>query len=1122
MESKRFCIVVKYEVLVILRDLLFKLLAFLGIAGVFFLQYVVQGDNPYNWDMVAFTSSMPIVNAYLYNWVQCFLVLFFAAELHTRERAGSSLEVIHARPEGNGDYFMGKMAGMVAVFGGMNVLVIFICMFIQVFMTSIPFNPFMYFFYLITQTLPSLVFMIGFTVFVAYVTRSRVLAILVSLVLLYFSAGGLQEWAWGAFDMLGVSLASVFSEVEGFPHLGLYLLQRLFVGSAGMGLMFWSAYRLERLPSGERNRRAVMWSGVSFSVLALVLVGCYTWNHVEEDRVREDYRASFARYWKQRTCRVGSHAIEFRQAGSEISLRSELVARNPNREDLENIVLFLNPGLRVSEVLVEGEEVAFERDNQVVVLRHGLAAGDSVKVEMEYEGKIDERYCYLDMPDLHYRETGRGNDFLNFGRRYALVSDRYLLLTPETGWYPVAIPTSNPEQPFLGYGDFTRFRLRVVEPRQPMVLSQGIARKRGDTLTFEQPLPIEGVSLCGGKYEHRRLALRGLNLDFYYFRGHDVLTPAFKMLSEEDVREVVESVCTRKFTGGAYHVGITKQFYDSIEETFAGQAWYDFPGGKTLRFVETPSVFAGWYRVSSRTKETVQPGMVFLGERGQSLMTLSYMKEKKGKNPEEWKWIEKDRLGSLLRASFHGGDDWYKENPFLYQLKLREQEKATDKEWKPYCTIGVLDGRHTRLYSEEFPEVDVFFRLCDNTLTGMKGMVKEMSTRSREWQCYLLEHGMRGFMKDRSLSAKDLFFIAEMSSSVLFNLLGANIEQENLEAFMDDFYANHIGKEVPLEEFIRACEERFGMNFWRTLVAWRDWRPTTYLVQNMGVERVPTKERKFRGYFQIMNTGQDSGVISVRYQCFRDITSCNVIRNYVIAPGEVKEIKFKDGQFYNFEVSLGISRNMPNVLIPERENEVTNNRWKIAEDTVEGVFVLSPEIFAPLEGEILVDNRDEGFRLISPPGAWLERVRESMEAERYRDVYLSKKVTRWTRFFASSLQGDSIRDAYYKPHGEGKFKAEWSTEIEEPGKYEVFAFLYTSAVHVYTVYCGDEETEIVLNEGQFNHRYYELNMQGWRSLGTYDFPVGKARVVLDDRGEDNGMFHQVVVADAVKWVKVKS
>ena len=47
----------------------------------------------------------------------------------------------------------------------------------------------------------------------------------------------------------------------------------------------------------------------------------------------------------------------------------------------------------------------------------------------------------------------------------------------------------------------------------------------------------------------------------------------------------------------------------------------------------------------------------------------------------------------------------------------------------------------------------------------------------------------------------------------------------------------------------------------------------------------------------------------------------------------------------------------------------------------------------------------------------------------------------------------------------------------------------------------------------------------WVSLGTFTLPAGKSRVVLDDRGvppnedEHASKQSQIVVADAVKWVK---
>ena len=52
----------------------------------------------------------------------------------------------------------------------------------------------------------------------------------------------------------------------------------------------------------------------------------------------------------------------------------------------------------------------------------------------------------------------------------------------------------------------------------------------------------------------------------------------------------------------------------------------------------------------------------------------------------------------------------------------------------------------------------------------------------------------------------------------------------------------------------------------------------------------------------------------------------------------------------------------------------------------------------------------------------------------------------------------------------------------------------------------------------------------WISLGKFDLPAGESRVVLDDRGIPsfevtekwgNDKYTQVVVANAVKWVKMK-
>ena len=117
-----------------------------------------------------------------------------------------------------------------------------------------------------------------------------------------------------------------------------------------------------------------------------------------------------------------------------------------------------------------------------------------------------------------------------------------------------------------------------------------------------------------------------------------------------------------------------------------------------------------------------------------------------------------------------------------------------------------------------------------------------------------------------------------------------------------------------------------------------------------------------------------------------------------------------------------------------------------------------------------------------------------------------------------------------KTVGTGQYKAIWTAELPEDGKYEVFAmhqkstFVFGGNLYGYTISGEGKASEEV-------HREFEPG--GWVSLGEFYFKQGKATVELDDRlivkKKDNEkdtkqgkMPLQVpkIVADAVKWVKI--
>ena len=122
----------------------------------------------------------------------------------------------------------------------------------------------------------------------------------------------------------------------------------------------------------------------------------------------------------------------------------------------------LNPGLTVHEVEAGGRPLAFERRSQIILvdLGHELAEGDSLSIVMKYEGRIDDRFCYLDIPaDILQQEYA--NDLFRMDKKYSFQERDYLLFTPETYWYPrpgtsYSSLSTDGQQTY-----FSRFRLTV-------------------------------------------------------------------------------------------------------------------------------------------------------------------------------------------------------------------------------------------------------------------------------------------------------------------------------------------------------------------------------------------------------------------------------------------------------------------------------------------------------------------------------------------------------------------------------------------------------------------------------------------------------------------------------------
>jgi hypothetical protein len=73
---------------------------------------------------------------------------------------------------------------------------------------------------------------------------------------------------------------------------------------------------------------------------------------------------------------------------------------------------------------------------------------------------IDENYCYPDQPS-DVRKSPYRIEMLNVNKRQAFLTEDYVLLTPETHWYPVPGLNYYPSNPARIKVDFTMFELKV-------------------------------------------------------------------------------------------------------------------------------------------------------------------------------------------------------------------------------------------------------------------------------------------------------------------------------------------------------------------------------------------------------------------------------------------------------------------------------------------------------------------------------------------------------------------------------------------------------------------------------------------------------------------------------------
>ncbi|MDR1414653.1 MAG: hypothetical protein LBI96_02490 [Odoribacteraceae bacterium] len=1119
--------VARYEVKLLRRSWLFRIFSVLALVAITMMHLGSQSNminqgGMYRWDMVALSCSIPFVNVYIFNIAQSIIAIFLAGDFMKRDKKLDTAEVIYVRPVSNTEYIAGKTWGVIRVFVSLNVLALAVAAFINVFASESGFDPWVYFFYLFTLSVPSLVFVLGVSFLVTSLARNQAITMVLLLGYVGVTLVYLGEEGHGAFDFFAVTLPNVFSGVLGHPGLSLYLLQRGAFLLVGVGALALTVMLMNRLPQRAGGQVRLVVAGCLLACAGAVACGVYLHDFQRVDAERAGLLARYRQYASSVGVTLEAADLSLRQQGERIDVRANLRLCNREDQTASPVLLYLNPSLEVTRLVdAGGGALSFRRDGQVVVVETTLEPRQEMNVVMDYAGEVSESVCYLDVPEKEFYDTKTGNSVLRFGKHYAFVGDRFTLLTPESMWYPVGAAPVNPESLYNIRKDFTRFSLRVVDPRQPMVLSQGSARDAGDTLVFEPESPLSSISLVMGDYERKGMMLDSLEIALYYFKGHDYFSEDLPLISDT-------LASTLRWMRDDYEVRKNR----------------DYPF-RRLTLVETPVSFATYVRNWRGASDYVQPEMIFLPEMGVTLPRSSFKLakrqamewERRGNRSMEEIDLEIRVVRDFVQNAFLNESAFAGEGN-LFVPNLMNNAPGWNSKLNKYDISPLFFNYATFVRSPDFPIMDVLLNVLlkqeSVTNAGWMSQFAGMNDAQRAAE-YLKERSFEQAVMDDVMAPEVFKEVLKLKATYLKNYVLTRHDPEKFSRFMKEFFLQHEFSAVNFTELNDAFTREFEINLMDLIPEWYTVNRTPLFVVR-GVNAEETTIDDYTRYivsFHVYNPTTVEGILSVRTEggggrggggggygggggfMLQFSISNNSPLQYLISPHSYKKVRMLvDDRPNNLSIGTNIAQNLPGEMglrLPRMRTITT--------DTTTGVFAGDSTLFMYDPKEITVDNEDEGFRLIeSNQKHVLQSLLNITTEDRYKNMNFWAPPSRWTATVGNNFHGDYIKSGYYKRVGSGKNMAEWQANISLPGFYDVLVYnpmiesrgfgRNEDEMHQYYVVThadGEDEVSMQTNE----------NRQSWVSVGSFYFDEGEAKITLVDRGSSS---RQLIFADAVRWV----
>jgi len=1126
MTSVMICLkIAVYEAKILLRSWGFRIFALLSLIILGLLTAGIAAPSfsfPYYFRSLS--GSIPLFSFKLFNIYQGIIVVFMATEFFKRDRRTDSTQVIFSRSFSNTSYILGKFFGILGLFILLNIFIGLITALIHFFISAAPFSLEAYLIYFLALNLPTLLFLIGLSFVLGMITRSQAAVVLLGLAISFISLVVLGNKAYFIPDIFGFHTPLMYSDFIGLGNSAQLFYLRFPYVLLGLGFVFGTVLLAKRL------RQSPWTTALSGTLSVLLILSAFglMFSHVQAnkdiDTLRHDWVAASDKHKDTTPLSMESCSLDLEFAGNILSAVSKLRLINNRVSSAGSILLTLNPGLQVSRVSSSGRNVDFSKKDHLLFIQpqNPMTPGENIDLQIDYAGIPFEAYCYPDIDSEAHRKPSKLGLY-SVPKKYIFLSEKFIHLTPESGWYPrVGIPLSH-SFPGAVTQNFCQYTLRVSLPEGRTAVSQGIPEitesSNRKIYTFRPKTLLPQISLTVAPFEERTLKVKDVEYKLFTLPGHDYFTRYFDAITEDLPKTIT-------------------QLKDEFEVTLG----LDYPYEK-LALVEVPIQFYSHKRFWSAAGETVQPQMVFLPEmgtlcEGADFVSMSRWFQRMGKakgrggmsiTPAQ---IQTMFFNSFVRTNLLGTQP--AKEGFSDSTLDRVTESDVDAEYNlmpNYFTFS------STLASDRWPILHSALEswLQDRISAASFRFDRSGGLTDQERTNRLLDgHSMTEILEDENLRDDQLNDVILAKGKHLMTIIESRIQEDNFSQNLLNFIKQKKFSTIREDVFLNFLYTYKEFDLEPLMAAWyTEKKVPAFTVGSIGMYNVRDGEKKrFHVHMPFTNISETEGIVKISVMTAKSKSGggkggslWETENTIFIPPKTTKEIGvLLDTRPVLATVDTTISRNIPATM----NMNLWQQRLKEAETFFEGERATLYEEARQETWEYIVDNEDPGFAMADGGGDnWLRSaIRRLFDHAGTETEYLDYNATnppgRWSPVILQDFYGKIIRSGYIIKVGEGSNRVSWTVNLPENGSYDIYLYNETMSSGKDGDKGGgkkptqEEKHFIIHHEDGTEEIAFDIkeSSQGWVYLGTFRLAAGTNKIEQTDKGK--GTF---LTADAVKWVK---